>query len=227
MEISVIIPALNEEVFIEETIRKVRQHSSPSRIKEIIVADGGSRDRTEVRAKQAGAVVVQSPRGRAVQMNEGAGHASGEILYFLHADSIPPPGFDRAILQTIQEGNNAGCFRLAFDTDHILLNFYAWFTRFDVNAFRFGDQSLFIGRKTFNKIGGFREDHIVMEDNEIIRRVKRNGSFRICRKKVITSARKYREVGVLKLQMIFTFIFSAYFLGVPQSQLVTWYKRFT
>lgn len=226
MEISVIIPALNEEVFIEETIRKVRQHSSPSRIKEIIVADGGSRDRTEVRAKQAGAVVVQSPRGRAVQMNEGAGHASGEILYFLHADSIPPPGFGHAIEQAIQEGSNAGCFRLAFDTDHILLNFYAWFTRFDVNAFRFGDQSLFIERKVFNKVGGFREDHIVMEDNEIIRRIKRNGSFCICRKKIITSARKYHEVGVLKLQMIFTFIFFAYFLGVPQSQLVSWYKRF-
>lgn len=225
MQISVIIPALNEEAVIAKTIGKVRQHSDPSRLKEIIVVDGGSTDATVAQAERAGAIIVKSPKGRAKQMNVGAKAASGEILYFLHADSIPPAGFGQAILKAIDEGYSAGCFRLKFDKEHMLLNFYAWFTRYDVDAFRFGDQSLYMNRVVFSRIGGFREDHIVMEDNEIVRRVKQAYKFCIRPERVTTSARKYREVGVLKLQLIFCLIYIGYFVGASQATLVSWYNK--
>lgn len=219
MTISVIIPTYNEEENIAKTIETVREYGD--QIKEIIVVDGGSRDKTVERAKSCEIEVLTSPqKGRAAQMNYGAEHAEGEILYFLHADSLPPEGFTSQIKNAVQVGHKAGCFQLAFDRDHMLLNFYAWCTRFDIDAFRFGDQSLFITRTAFQKIGGFREDHIVMEDNEIIRRIKQQFSFKILDDSVITSARKYERVGVVKLQLLFTLIFVLYHLGVEQEKLV-------
>ncbi len=227
MRISVIIPALNEEHVIAETIRQLREQSAGF-IKEVIVSDGGSRDNTVEIAAAEGATVVKSPqKGRAGQMNYGAAQATGEAFYFLHADSHPPAQFDRQILDRLEKGNDAGCFRLGFDSSHYLLRFYAWFTRFDLNAFRFGDQSLFISASFFTEIGGFRNDHMLMEDNEIVRRIKNSGSgsFTIIPEKIVTSSRKYRENGVLKLQLIFTLIYTLYHLGVSQGKLVELYKK--
>ena len=225
MNISVIIPAYNEAELIRQTVSAILERADGA-LAEIIVADGGSTDKTTEYARAMGAKVLTSPKGRAVQMNAGAREASGDILYFLHADSIPPEKFDRTITEAVSEGDVAGCFRLSFDSHHPLLRFYAWFTRFDVNAFRFGDQSLFIKREVFEEAGGFREDHIVMEDNEIVRRIRREYGFRIIPESVTTSARKYRETGVLKLQLVFTLIFVGYYMGVPQATLVSWYKKF-
>lgn len=220
MKISVIIPTYNESDLISKTIEKVGIYGSNG-IKEIIVADGGSTDGTIVNAKKAGAKVVAAPgKGRSVQMNYGARHADAELLYFLHADSIPPDDFDHKILAAISRGYNAGCFQLAFDDDHWLLKFYAWCTRFDIDAFRFGDQSLFITQDIFYTIGGFREDHLVMEDNEIVRRIKSNHSFVVLDDAVETSARTYREVGIVKVQLIFVLIYTLYFLGVAQDTLL-------
>lgn len=220
MLISVIIPVYNEEDNIATTIDKVREYGT-GQIHEIIVVDGGSCDKTVERAKSLGIEVLKSPKkGRAAQMNFGAVHAEGDILYFLHADSLPPEDFTSQIQSAIRQGFEAGCFQLTFDRNHILLNFYAWCTRFDINAFRFGDQSLFITRKAFKRVGNFREDHIVMEDNEMVRRIKQHYSFKILDDSVITSARKYEQVGVLKLQMIFTLIFMLYHFGVEQSKLI-------
>jgi rSAM/selenodomain-associated transferase 2 len=226
MKVSVIIPALNEADDIADTIRSVYARSESCLLEEIIVADGGSTDQTARRAEQAGARVIRSPKkGRAVQMNYGAGQATGDVLYFLHADSIPPPGFLQSIYETVHSNIPAGCFRLAFNHDHPLLKLYAWFTRFDVDAFRFGDQSLFITRDLFNDIGGFREDHCVMEDNEMVRRIKSRQSFTVLPATVTTSARKYLDVGVIKLQLIFTLIYFGYYAGASQSTLVTLYHR--
>ncbi len=82
-------------------------------------------------------------------MNLGAGHAQGDVLYFLHADSYPPPGFTSEIIETVLTGNNSGSFRLDFDNNHWFLKMNCWFTRFDVNAFRYGDQSLFVTKACF------------------------------------------------------------------------------
>lgn len=223
---SVIIPAYNELRHIGRTIGEVRGRAGAQSEIEIIVADGGSTDGTPAAAREAGASVIRCARkGRAVQMNEGAAAATGRVLYFLHADSIPPDGFDRLILDQVGRGNTAGCFRLEFDWNHPILDGYAWFTRFDINAFRFGDQSLFVTRRHFAEAGKFREDLAVMEDNEIIRRLKQAGPFVILPQKVITSARKYRENGVIRLQAVFTLIYLLYHLGVRQEKLVQIYKR--
>lgn len=225
MKISIIIPVYNEEEFIAETIDQVIT-TSRNRVEEIIVVDGGSTDSTVQKVSETSAQVVTSPKkGRAAQMNYGAFKAKGDILYFLHADSIPPEGFDLKILSEVEQGSSAGCFRLAFDRDHWLLNFYAWCTRFDVDLFRFGDQSLFIKRDLFWEVGGFREDHVVMEDQEIIKRIKKRDFFSILPERVITSARKYRENGMLRLQLIFTLIVILYKLGFSQQKLVSVYKR--
>lgn len=219
MKLSVIIPAYNEQEIIAQTISTVKAHSA-GKIAEIIVIDGGSNDKTVARAKSAGArVEVSSKKGRAAQMNAGAKHAHAEILYFLHADSTPPHNFDLQIEQAFRREYQAGCFQLSFDENHWLLRSYAWFTRFDINAFRFGDQSLFITSRAFEVLNGFRDDHLLMEDNEIVRRIKKEYAFTVLNDRVTTSARSYRKVGIVKLQLVFALIFVLYFLGVEQEKL--------
>lgn len=225
MKLTVIIPTYNEADFIGQTVDELKKRAGDF-VSEIIIVDGGSNDATVEKAKSTGAKIISSPRkGRAAQMNYGAETAQGDILYFLHADSIPPADFDRAIVKAVSSGSEAGCFQLAFDEDHYLLNFYSWCTRFDIDAFRFGDQSLFIKRNAFFEAGGYREDHLVMEDNEIIRRIKSDYEFIILNDTVETSARAYLEMGIVRLQLAFTVIFLLYFLGVNQETLTDIKRR--
>jgi len=224
--ISIIIPAYNEEAQIATTIAAIRARGNAAYVTEIIVADGGSKDNTIEAAKAAGANAIVSPaKGRAAQMNYGASIANGEILYFLHADTLPAINFTADIINTVQKGFEAGCFMLAFDHTHWFLQANCWFTRFDVNAVRFGDQSLFINKEKFLQAGGFCEQHIVMEDQEIIKRIKKICHFTVIKKPVITSARKYLENGIYKTQGIFFIIYFMYQLGYPQQVLVNTYRR--
>ncbi len=225
--ISIIIPAYNEETSLPELIEYLVSCSKKSEIEsEVIVVDGGSTDQTREKAMEYGARVVESKeKGRAVQMNIGAQEAKGDIFYFLHADSFPPETFIEDITSSLEFGAIAGCFRLTFDYEHPILSFYSWFTRFDVDVFRFGDQSLFVRKEAFDELAGFSEHLIVMEDQEIVRRLKTKGIFRIVSKNVKTSARKYREVGVIKLQLIFTTILTGYYAGISQEKLVRFYKN--
>lgn len=224
--ISVIIPTYNEQGVVGRTIGRVRDHDTNKLVQEIIVVDGGSTDGTAEEAELAGAKVIHGARkGRASQMNEGATNASADILYFVHADSIPPSSFSEFIDQAVKEGSVAGCFRLRFDFDHWFLKANAWFTRFDVNAFRFGDQSLFVRKAAFRREAGFREDHIVMEDQEIVARLRRYGTFKIIPKEIVTSSRKYLDNGVYRMQGIFFLIYFMYRLGYPQEKLVRAYKQ--
>jgi rSAM/selenodomain-associated transferase 2 len=192
---------------------------------EILVIDGGSTDGTVEKAEHAGAKALISPKkGRASQMNYGASQAGGEWLYFLHADTIPPVSFIEDLKGLVNSGVKSGCFRLKFDIDHWALKTYAWFTRFDVDLFRFGDQSLLIEGTLFDKIGGFDESLIVMEDQEIVKRIKKHTQFQIIHKAVTTSGRRYERIGVFKLQLIFTIIVLLYYLGVQQKTIVNFYR---
>ncbi|OUJ73379.1 TIGR04283 family arsenosugar biosynthesis glycosyltransferase [Hymenobacter crusticola] len=225
LTISLIIPTFNEADQIGSLVRRLRALCAPEHLLEILVADGHSTDDTAVLAQAAGAKVVQCPRkGRAAQLNFGAAASTGAILYFLHADSYPPPGFAAAIRQAVAAGYGSGCYRLAFDHDHWFLRASAWFTRFDVNLFRFGDQSLFVRRDVFERAGGYSEKLLVMEDQEIIGRLRRYGRFWVLPGVVTTSARKYLDNGIIRLQSIFGLICVLYRFGVSQANLVRVYR---
>lgn len=224
--ISIIIPTYNEEENIADTILEIKKRDNESLISEIIVSDGQSTDKTLLVASNAGATVVASPKkGRSAQMNYGASLAKGEILYFLHADSIPPEDFTKNIVDAFEKNYIAGCFRLAFDYPHWFLKANCWFTRFDVNAIRFGDQSLFVTKNVFEKCGGFDENLLMMEDQEIIHRIKKQGKFTVMNGAMITSARKYLDNGIYRMQFIFFRIWIVYYLGYSQEYLLKLHRK--
>jgi rSAM/selenodomain-associated transferase 2 len=224
--ISIIIPTFNEEENISETIRQVKKRDPGQYAIEIIVSDGHSTDRTrEIAANEGATVVISKKKGRAAQMNLGASIAKEEILYFLHADSIPPKRFSNYILDAVKKNAISGCFRLSFDHKHWFLKANCWFTRFNVNAVRFGDQSLFVTKEVFNNCGGFREDLLMMEDQEIIHRVKKYGKFTVMNAEIITSARKYSDNGIYRMQAIFFRIWLLYYIGYSQERLLKLHRR--
>lgn len=222
---SIIIPTYNEAEQIAQTISKT--HAANGKYEsEIIVVDGGSTDETIKIATACGArAIISKRKGRAAQMNTGAAVATYPILYFLHADSIPPQDFTSKILDAKIKGIKCGCFRLQFDYHHWFLQTNSWFTRFDVNAIRFGDQSLFVTKDIFEKSGGFKEDLLMMEDQEIIHRLKQHGRFKVLKDVVITSARKYLDNGVYRMQGIFYRIWAMYYLGYSQQQMLNVHRR--
>ncbi len=224
--ISIIIPTYNEAATITALLGYLGPARAGAPALEILVVDGGSTDATRLLARQAGATVLASPRkGRAAQLNHGAQRARGEVLYFLHADSYPPPGFLADVRRAVAQGYGAGCYRLAFDHPHWFLRFSAWCTRLPLTAVRFGDQSLFVRRSLFTRIGGYREDLLLMEDQEIVGRLRAQAPFRLLPRAVTTSARKYLVNGVFRLQGIYTLIVVLYRLGVSQRRLVQIYRR--
>ena len=224
--ISVVIPTFNEEDQITKTILEVKKRDLAKLVSEIIISDGQSTDKTINLAKKAGANVYLSPKnGRAAQMNFGASQAKNEIIYFLHADSIPPENFSEKILDAFKSNYKSGCFRLEFDYKHWFLKANAWFTKFDVNAIRFGDQSLFVTKEVFLKSGGFNENLLMMEDQEIISRIKKYGMFLVMDGAVITSARKYLDNGIYRMQGIFFKIWFLYYMGYSQEKLLKIYKK--
>lgn len=224
--LSVIIPTLNEIGHIGRTLHALRRRARQPDLLQVIVADGGSRDGTATAARRSGArVIVTGKAGRALQMNSGAAEASGEVFYFLHADTIPPPGFDASIRRLLRR-HQAGCFRLHFDRPSPLLNFYGWCTRLDIDAFRFGDQSLFVKRRAFAAAGGYCEDHILLEGHDMVRRLKRKYPFAISAQNVVTSARKYKKNGTIRLQFLYGLIFFLYKCDLAQSELYSLYKRY-
>ena len=224
--ISVIIPTYNEAAHIRTTLQRLWKSDVDSLISEIIIADGGSTDDTVAIAQSEGVIVVRClKKGRSAQMNAGAAQACSTMLYFLHADTLPPHGFTSDIRKASENGFFAGCYRLSFDYKHWFLKANCWFTRFDVDAIRFGDQSLFVSKEVFERVGGFCEKHIVLEDQHIVKQLRRFVRFTIMPKPVETSARKYLENGIYKTQGIFFIIYLMYRFGFSQQKLLATYRR--
>ncbi len=224
-QISIVIPVLNEEICIGRTLDYLKKNSSLNNIREVLVVDGGSSDKTVQTALAHGAKVTSSPRGRAKQLNHGARHAQGEVIYFLHVDTLPPKHFDRSIMDAIYNGDKVGCFQMKFDSDSRFLGFFAWFTRINIKLCRGGDQSLFITKLLFEKSGGFNEDYVVYEDNEFIGRLYEMEPFKILPRHVKTSARRYEERGEVVLQYHFGMIHLKNYLGAGPEQLYDYYRR--
>ena len=222
--LSIIIPVLNEEAYVGELLDYLLTNCSDI-TREIIVVDGGSVDRTAELAEKRGVIVLRSEKGRALQMNAGAAKASADVLYFLHVDTFPPSVFENVIADAVQNGYPAGCFRMKFDTDSKFLNFFAWFSKLNHKLCRGGDQSLFITRELFNKLEGFNENFKVYEDTEFICRIYRNDKFRVLPFTVLTSARRYEQIGNLRLQFHFGVIHLKRILGAGPDKLHDYYRR--
>jgi len=226
MKISIIIPTYNEEEHIERIIAYLQQYAVSQHLEEIIVVDGWSSDNTLFLAQKAGARIFKMDnKSRSGQMNKGAELAKGNVLYFLHADTFPPKNFSTDIFHGIEKGFVGGTFRVRFDRYHWLLNKFCWFTRFNINVFRFGDQSLFVKKEIFDFVRGFNTKLRIMEDQEIIKRIKKFGQFVILKNPVTTSARKFEVNGNVRLFMIFVWILILYKLGSSQETLVSFYRK--
>ncbi len=222
--ISVIIPAQNEQDSIVNLIAHIKATAQTNAVKQIIVAVNGA-DLTADRAKKAGAVVVTKGSSRALALNSGQKIATGDILYFLHADSLPPIGWDAQIISAYCAGYHAGTFRLRFDSHHPLLRISAWFTRFSWKFIRFGDQSLFVAQDVFIKAGKFNESMRIMEDREIINRITQFSKFVILPQYLVTSARKYQRYGYWRLQSVYLLVNIFYYLRFSQAKIIALQRR--
>jgi rSAM/selenodomain-associated transferase 2 len=220
-KISVIIPALNEASVLGATLRRVQSLSEP---KEVVVADGGSDDATPRLARRAGATVVCSPRGRGVQMNRGAERASGDVFFFLHADTLPPAGALTTIRRALAApGTDSGIFRLRFTRETPLLRLYALTTRLPWIRLAFGDRGLFVERSAFEAVGGYPEWPL-FEDLELADRLHRRGGFRFLNEAVLTSPRRFEEHGTLAQQLRNAYLWLHYCLGTDPEKVAHLYE---
>jgi rSAM/selenodomain-associated transferase 2 len=197
MLVSVIIPALNEADNIQQTIAAARRDYAPDEV-EIIVVDGGSTDGTPDLVPP-GVTLIQSPRGRAVQMNQGAAASHGEILIFCHADSQLPVGWREAVIETLsQPGVSGGTFQTLILPERGIFMYIRNRSRYAADWWRmYGDQAQFMARSTFERVGGYPELPL-MEDVEIMRALRQEGRLvRINHLRVITSSRRFLERGFL------------------------------
>ena len=169
--------------------------------------------------------ILDSEKGRAKQMNFGAKHAKGNILYFLHADSFPPKHFDKLIINEVRSGHLAGCFKMKFESNHWWLRLAGWFTQFNWRMCRGGDQSQFITKSLFDDIGGFDEQFIIYEDNDLVNKLYAIQQFTVIQEWLTTSARRYHKNGVWKLQYHFWVIHLKKWLGDSAENLLIYYKK--
>jgi rSAM/selenodomain-associated transferase 2 len=225
MDISIIIPTYNEEEHIGPLVAHLWLNSR-GQVREIVVIDGGSQDNTLHLAAQAGAQAYLCPRkGRAAQMNFGASLVQGAILYFVHADSMPPASYVQDILEAIQAGYPLGCFRFRFNSDKLLLKINSYCTRFDRIMCRGGDQTLFLLRTLYDELEGYKDDYLIMEEYDLILRARKKYPFRIIPKDVMVSARKYDHNGYFRVNLANLTVFMMFFAGFPQLKMVNTYKR--
>jgi rSAM/selenodomain-associated transferase 2 len=224
MTISVIIPTFNEAETISQVVADVRRYGGAA-ITNIIVVDANSPDDTAAIARRTGATVLTAPRpGRAAQMNYGATHATAPILYFVHADVGLNPDFVADIRQALADGYEAGCYRFRFDSDKFMLRLNSYGTRWSGLMSRGGDQTLFLTRALFDRLGGFNEAFVVMEDFELIQRIWQQARFCIIPKDVLVSARKYETNSWLRVQLANLTAFALFFLKRPPVQIAKIYK---
>ena len=217
MRFTVVIPTLNEAPIIQEALRRV-QRLAPH---ELIIADGGSRDGTRELARPH-ATVVTGRRGRGPQLNAGAAQATGDVVVFLHADvRLPPDAFAAIESALVDEDVVGGCFRVRFGRgphEAFLAVFYD-LLRFGARGIVYGDAAVFVRRETFLGLGGFR-DYAIMEDVNLVSRLRGRGRVVQLPQAVIASTRRWRHGGFWRtwaswfaLQALYGLRVSPYWLG--------------
>lgn len=225
MDISIIIPTLNEENSLQ-TLLPYLKEAGQGYTTEIIVADGGSKDKTKKIALTHEVQWVQSQKAsRAVQMNLGAKKANGKILYFVHADCLPPSTFATDITQALAEGFHFGRYQSCYNTPHPFLKLNAYFTRYNWRICRGGDQTLFVCRTVFNKLNGFSEEHLLMEEYDLLDRAEKEYKLKIFPKACLISARKYDNNSYFRVNLANLLVYKLYKLDLPQEKLLRLYRH--
>ncbi|MDZ7696413.1 MAG: TIGR04283 family arsenosugar biosynthesis glycosyltransferase [Deltaproteobacteria bacterium] len=220
--ISIIIPTLNEAATIGRLLYRFQQAGDV----ECIVAEGGSRDATRRIAARAGACVLEVSGGRAAQQNAGANAAHGRILLFLHADTILPDGFERMIRRALDRpATVAGAFRFQTDGSGMKMRLVELMTNVRSKLFDcpYGDQGLFMEKRVFNEMGGFASLPI-MEDFELVRRLRHRGRVTTLPHAAVTSARRWRQLGVIRTTVMNQIMILGFLGGVPIQRLERLYK---
>ncbi len=225
LRISVIVPVLNEAQGLALTLQACRD----PHVAEIVVVDGASDDGTPQIAADLGARVIESARGRASQMNAGGFAATGNILLFVHGDTLLPPEFGTEVFTTLsQPGTAAGAFRLRIGSTEfsyrLIERMANWRSR--LLGLPYGDQALFLPRETFLATGGFPLLPI-MEDLVYVRSLGKLGRIAISRQSVITSARRWKRTGIWKMTLINQFALLSYFAGSDPDRITRWYRSRT
>lgn len=225
MRLSIIIPTYNEAENIEETILHL-QGGLKDKSAEIIVTDGGSEDDTLDKARALGVDTYTSPvKGRAGQMNYGVSQSSGDVFYFVHADSKPPLSFFNDIATAIQQEYNCGGFRFKFDSNRLILIINNFLTHINWIYCRGGDQSIFCTKELFFTVGKFKEDMLIMEDYDFLKKIRRKGNFRLIPKSTLVSARKYYTNSWLRVMRANIKVVSMYRKGASQQELIEAYRN--
>ena len=229
--LTVIIPTLNEDNNIIKTLQALTKRAAQAHQIELIIVDGGSKDQTQAKVRQwkeshpqHSISLLESAPGRALQMNLGAAHSNAEILYFIHADTLPPKDYDALILRRLNPSHQAGCFRMSFDSNHWWMKLAGWGTRFHWKFCRGGDQSLFVNKALFNRVGQYASHYIICEDLHLIDRLYAHTQFQVLPQKVQSSARKYHARGMWQLQWHFWVIQYKYRQGHAPEDLWAYYQ---
>lgn len=226
MHISVIIPVFREQAVINETIGALRRWPGGGDA-EVIAVDGDAEGQTLAAIRDPAVRKVSSPKGRGVQQNRGAAAAAGDVLLFLHADTVlPPKAFDRISEAMRDEGCAGGAFDLHIDSPGAgfraierVANLRSRWTRIP-----YGDQAIFIRTACFRTLGGFQEIPI-MEDVDLMRRIKRKGwRIVIFREPVATSARRWEKEGLLFCTLRNWSLMALYLCGVAPERLARFYR---
>lgn len=222
MEISVIIPTLNEADNISRCIESVKRLNPL----EIIVVDGGSTDRTKQIAQRYEAKVIESQKGRGIQMNLGASISKGDVLLFLHADSV----FEEDISQDLLNLKDcvAGFFKLRFNDNSISLRLVEIFANLRARWFSlpYGDQALFLRREVFNSIGGFK-NYPFLEDLDLVLRLRMAGRLKGLYQKVIVSSRRLKRgypLSPIVISVRNVLIALLFILGISPYNLLSIYR---
>jgi len=194
---------------------------------ETIIVDGGSRDNTTEIARVHGAKVLSTSPSRAGQMNAGASIATGDIYLFLHADTRLPDRFDVHVRRTMQQSDvAAGAFKLRIDSDGSSLRIMEQVANLRSRYLKkpYGDQALFLNAALFHSLGGF-PDLPIMEDYELIRLLGKKGRVVVLPQTVVTSPRRWLNIGVWRTWMINQLVILGYYLGISPEKLARFYRR--
>jgi rSAM/selenodomain-associated transferase 2 len=221
MNISIIVPVLNEERSIHATLQSLIRLSPH----EIIVVDGGSRDRTCAICAQFPIGFFTTEHGRAQQMNFGARHTSGDVLLFLHADThLPRSAFNDVAAALSDPSCVGGRFDVELEGSHWMLKVIATLINYRSRATKIatGDQALFVRRAIFERIGGYDEIPL-MEDIAFCRRLKRLGKVACLRSRVVTSARRWERDGVWRTILKMWTLKLGYLAGISPGHLKKFY----